>query len=71
MMAGHTPHYRHCEERAGTGPGQVETFTVIPAQAGIQGRATCIGPWVPAFAGTTGQGVIYLIGTSSSGVRTP
>jgi len=26
---------------------------VIPAKAGIQGIATCPGPWVPAFAGTT------------------
>ena len=26
---------------------------VIPAKAGIQGARTSLGPWVPAFAGTT------------------
>jgi hypothetical protein len=32
---------------------QIESFIVVPAKAGIQGKRRAGGPWVPAFAGTT------------------
>ena len=28
-------------------------LVVTPAQAGVQGNSSLLGPWVPAFAGTT------------------
>src|SRR4051812_20187839 len=68
MKGAAPPLYRRLSSRwSGRGLGSwLDYLTpLIPAKAGIQIFLTC-GPWVPAFAGTSGRHVVHYFDGSQS-----